>query len=103
MCFLWVLKNADAALLERWVSDLSVLQISRLLDLLHLCVSCFEYKVASSSDTSRSLGGRQLLTQPLHATIRCCFLEGWGFRVSACSLMIGGRCRGRRLWRGSTA
>uniref|UniRef100_A0A8C4IQL0 Dedicator of cytokinesis 6 n=1 Tax=Dicentrarchus labrax TaxID=13489 RepID=A0A8C4IQL0_DICLA len=44
VCFLWVLKNADAALLERWVSDLSVLQINRLLDLLHLCVSCFEYK-----------------------------------------------------------
>lgn len=45
VCFLWVLKNADAALLERWVSDLSVLQNNRLLDLLHLCVSCFEYKV----------------------------------------------------------
>lgn len=45
VCFLWMLKNADAALLERWVSDLSVLQINRLLDLLHLCVSCFEYKV----------------------------------------------------------
>lgn len=48
MCFLWVLKNADAALLERWVSDLSVLQINRLLDLLHLCISCFEYKVKHS-------------------------------------------------------
>ncbi|XP_047215228.1 dedicator of cytokinesis protein 7-like isoform X5 [Girardinichthys multiradiatus] len=44
VCFLWVLKNADASLLERWVSDLSVLQINRLLDLLHLSVSCFEYK-----------------------------------------------------------
>uniref|UniRef100_A0A8C9VJG7 Dedicator of cytokinesis 6 n=1 Tax=Scleropages formosus TaxID=113540 RepID=A0A8C9VJG7_SCLFO len=45
VCFLWVLKNADAVLLERWVSDLSVVQINRLLDLLHLCISCFEYKV----------------------------------------------------------
>ncbi|XP_047212753.1 dedicator of cytokinesis protein 7-like isoform X2 [Girardinichthys multiradiatus] len=44
VCFLWVLKNADASLLEHWVSDLSVLQINRLLDLLHLSVSCFEYK-----------------------------------------------------------
>ncbi|XP_026110053.1 dedicator of cytokinesis protein 7-like isoform X3 [Carassius auratus] len=44
VCFLWVLKNADAGLLERWVSDLSVPQINRLLDLLHLCLSCFEYK-----------------------------------------------------------
>uniref|UniRef100_A0A4W5QHG1 Dedicator of cytokinesis 6 n=1 Tax=Hucho hucho TaxID=62062 RepID=A0A4W5QHG1_9TELE len=47
--FLWVLKNADAALLESWVSDLSVLQINRLLDLLHLSVSCFEYKVGTTS------------------------------------------------------
>uniref|UniRef100_A0A8C1K9M9 Dedicator of cytokinesis 6 n=1 Tax=Cyprinus carpio TaxID=7962 RepID=A0A8C1K9M9_CYPCA len=44
VCFLWVWKNADAGLLERWVSDLSVPQINRLLDLLHLCLSCFEYK-----------------------------------------------------------
>uniref|UniRef100_A0A8C2DMC3 Dedicator of cytokinesis 6 n=1 Tax=Cyprinus carpio TaxID=7962 RepID=A0A8C2DMC3_CYPCA len=46
VCFLWVLKNADAGLLERWISDLSVPQINRLLDLLHLCLSCFEYKKA---------------------------------------------------------
>lgn len=45
MCVLWVLKNADAALLERWLSELSVLYINRLLDLLHLAISCFEYKV----------------------------------------------------------
>ncbi|KAJ4920211.1 hypothetical protein JOQ06_014285 [Pogonophryne albipinna] len=53
--FLWVLKNADAALLERWVSDLSVLQINRLLDLLHLCVSCFEYKGKKSLERINSL------------------------------------------------
>uniref|UniRef100_A0A4W5LDK5 Dedicator of cytokinesis 6 n=1 Tax=Hucho hucho TaxID=62062 RepID=A0A4W5LDK5_9TELE len=51
--FLWVLKNADAALLESWVSDLSVLQINRLLDLLHLSVSCFEYKVGTTSALER--------------------------------------------------
>uniref|UniRef100_A0A8C3ACU3 Dedicator of cytokinesis 6 n=1 Tax=Cyclopterus lumpus TaxID=8103 RepID=A0A8C3ACU3_CYCLU len=53
--FLWVLKNADAALLERWVSDLSVLQINRLLDLLHLCVSCFEYKGRKALERINSL------------------------------------------------
>ncbi|KAI4822148.1 hypothetical protein KUCAC02_007709 [Chaenocephalus aceratus] len=53
--FLWVLKNADAALLERWVSDLSVLQINRLLDLLHLCVSCFEYKGKKALERINSL------------------------------------------------
>uniref|UniRef100_A0A669CEW2 Dedicator of cytokinesis 6 n=1 Tax=Oreochromis niloticus TaxID=8128 RepID=A0A669CEW2_ORENI len=55
VCFLWVLKNADAALLERWVSDLSVLQINRLLDLLHLCVSCFEYKGKKTLERINSL------------------------------------------------
>uniref|UniRef100_A0A3Q1J6A6 Dedicator of cytokinesis 6 n=1 Tax=Anabas testudineus TaxID=64144 RepID=A0A3Q1J6A6_ANATE len=55
VCFLWVLKNADAALLERWVSDLSVLQINRLLDLLHLCVSCFEYRGKKALERINSL------------------------------------------------
>ncbi|XP_068613178.1 dedicator of cytokinesis protein 7-like [Brachionichthys hirsutus] len=55
VCFLWVLKNADATLLERWVSDLSVLQINRLLDLLHLCVSCFEYKGKKALERINSL------------------------------------------------
>ncbi|KAJ0001252.1 hypothetical protein NQD34_006272 [Periophthalmus magnuspinnatus] len=55
LCFLWVLKNADAALLERWVSDLSILQINRLLDLLHLCISCFEYKGRKALERMNSL------------------------------------------------
>ncbi|KAK0133802.1 Dedicator of cytokinesis protein 7 [Merluccius polli] len=55
VCFLWVLKNADAGLLEQWVSDLSVLQINRLLDLLHLCVSCFEYKGKKALERINSL------------------------------------------------
>nr|XP_046188958.1 dedicator of cytokinesis protein 7-like isoform X2 [Oncorhynchus gorbuscha] len=53
--FLWVLKNADAALLESWLSDLSVLQINRLLDLLHLSVSCFEYKGKKALERINSL------------------------------------------------
>uniref|UniRef100_A0A673WW64 Dedicator of cytokinesis 6 n=1 Tax=Salmo trutta TaxID=8032 RepID=A0A673WW64_SALTR len=53
--FLWVLKNADAALLESWVSDLSVMQINRLLDLLHLSVSCFEYKGKKALERINSL------------------------------------------------
>uniref|UniRef100_A0A672GK90 Dedicator of cytokinesis 6 n=1 Tax=Salarias fasciatus TaxID=181472 RepID=A0A672GK90_SALFA len=55
VCFLWVQKNADAALLERWVSDLSVQQINRLLDLLHLCISCFEYKGKKTLERINSL------------------------------------------------
>uniref|UniRef100_A0A8C5ULY0 Dedicator of cytokinesis 7 n=1 Tax=Malurus cyaneus samueli TaxID=2593467 RepID=A0A8C5ULY0_9PASS len=44
ICLLWVLKNADESVLQKWFTDLSVLQLNRLLDLLYLCVSCFEYK-----------------------------------------------------------
>ncbi|CAL8265314.1 unnamed protein product [Gadus morhua 'NCC'] len=55
VCFLWVLKNADAGLLEQWVSDLSVMQINRLLDLLHLSVSCFEYRGKKALERINSL------------------------------------------------
>uniref|UniRef100_A0A6I8NM97 Dedicator of cytokinesis 7 n=1 Tax=Ornithorhynchus anatinus TaxID=9258 RepID=A0A6I8NM97_ORNAN len=46
ICLLWVLRNADETVLQKWFTDLSVLQLNRLLDLLYLCVSCFEYKVS---------------------------------------------------------
>ncbi|XP_066563982.1 dedicator of cytokinesis protein 7 isoform X2 [Amia ocellicauda] len=55
ICFLWVLKNADSDVLERWFSDLSVPQINRLLDLLHLCLSCFEYKGKKAFERINSL------------------------------------------------
>lgn len=45
ICLLWVLKNADECVLQKWFTDLSVSQLNRLLDMLFLCVSCFEYKV----------------------------------------------------------
>lgn len=51
ICLLWVLKNADELVLQKWFTDLSVSQLNRLLDLLYLCVSCFEYKVISGVNT----------------------------------------------------
>uniref|UniRef100_A0A4W3I227 Dedicator of cytokinesis 8 n=1 Tax=Callorhinchus milii TaxID=7868 RepID=A0A4W3I227_CALMI len=45
ICFLWILKNVDESLINKWLSDLTVSQINKILDLLHLCVSCFDYKV----------------------------------------------------------
>uniref|UniRef100_A0AAQ4PWN5 Dedicator of cytokinesis 7 n=1 Tax=Gasterosteus aculeatus aculeatus TaxID=481459 RepID=A0AAQ4PWN5_GASAC len=51
ICLLWVLKNADELVLQKWFTDLSVSQLNRLLDLLYLCVSCFEYKVTSAINT----------------------------------------------------
>lgn len=45
VCVLWVLKNAEPALLQHWAADLSLPQLGRLLDLLYLCLAAFEYKV----------------------------------------------------------
>ncbi|XP_060109207.1 dedicator of cytokinesis protein 6 [Heteronotia binoei] len=55
VCLLWSLKNVDGALLHRWLADLSALQVSRLLDLLYLCVSCFEYKGKKTLERINSL------------------------------------------------
>uniref|UniRef100_A0A671SWU3 Dedicator of cytokinesis protein 7-like n=1 Tax=Sinocyclocheilus anshuiensis TaxID=1608454 RepID=A0A671SWU3_9TELE len=59
ICLLWVLKNADEMVLQKWFTDLSVSQLSRLLDLLYLCVSCFEYKSATFRSPSGSAFGSQ--------------------------------------------
>ncbi|XP_078070451.1 dedicator of cytokinesis protein 8 isoform X2 [Mustelus asterias] len=48
--FLWILKNADQALIRKWAVDLPVTQLNKVLDLLHLCVSCFEYRGKVTSD-----------------------------------------------------
>lgn len=46
ICFLWIMKNADQILLRKWIADLPSMQLNRILDLLFICVSCFEYKVS---------------------------------------------------------
>lgn len=45
VCFLWVMKNADKSLIQRWAVDMPPSQLGKLLELLTICVSCFEYKV----------------------------------------------------------
>lgn len=40
------MKNADQGLIRRWIADLPSMQLNRILDLLFICVSCFEYKVS---------------------------------------------------------
>ncbi|ETE67870.1 Dedicator of cytokinesis protein 8, partial [Ophiophagus hannah] len=50
ICFLWIMKNADQNLIQKWIADLSSLQLNRILDLLFICVSGFEYKGKQSSD-----------------------------------------------------
>uniref|UniRef100_A0A670KBS1 Dedicator of cytokinesis 8 n=1 Tax=Podarcis muralis TaxID=64176 RepID=A0A670KBS1_PODMU len=45
ICFLWIMKNADQNLIQKWVADLPSMQLNRILDVLYICVSGFEYKV----------------------------------------------------------
>lgn len=47
VCFLWVMKNADRSLIQRWTVDMPPSQLNKLLELLTICVSCFEYRVSS--------------------------------------------------------
>lgn len=46
ICFLWVLKNIDTELLNLWWNSLSTTRLNLLINVLDLCVSCFEYKVS---------------------------------------------------------
>uniref|UniRef100_A0A8C8STH9 Dedicator of cytokinesis 8 n=1 Tax=Pelusios castaneus TaxID=367368 RepID=A0A8C8STH9_9SAUR len=50
ICFLWIMKNAEQSLIRKWIADLPSMQLNRILDLLFICVSCFEYKVNGISD-----------------------------------------------------
>lgn len=45
VCFLWVMKNADRSLIQRWTVDMPPSLLNKLLELLTICVSCFEYRV----------------------------------------------------------
>ncbi|XP_035377777.1 dedicator of cytokinesis protein 8 isoform X2 [Electrophorus electricus] len=49
-CFLWVMKNAEQGLVQRWLADTPPAQLGRLLELLTICVSCLEYRGKQSSD-----------------------------------------------------
>ncbi|KAJ8285221.1 hypothetical protein GJAV_G00023710 [Gymnothorax javanicus] len=50
ICFLWVMKNADQGLIQKWTVDMQPSQLNRLLELLTICASCFEYRGKQSSD-----------------------------------------------------
>ncbi|KAK2497729.1 hypothetical protein MC885_014480 [Smutsia gigantea] len=55
VCVLWVLKNAEPALLQRWAADLALPQLGRLLELLYLCLAAFEYKGKKAFERINSL------------------------------------------------
>ncbi|KAL2079535.1 hypothetical protein ACEWY4_025279 [Coilia grayii] len=50
VCFLWIMKNSEQSLIQRWTADMPFAQLNRLLELLAICVSCFEYRGKQSSD-----------------------------------------------------
>ncbi|XP_075683845.1 dedicator of cytokinesis protein 8 isoform X2 [Rhinoderma darwinii] len=49
-CFLWIMKNAEQSVIQKWLAYLPTLQLNRILDLLYMCISCFEYKGKQSPD-----------------------------------------------------
>uniref|UniRef100_A0A672S0S3 Dedicator of cytokinesis 8 n=1 Tax=Sinocyclocheilus grahami TaxID=75366 RepID=A0A672S0S3_SINGR len=55
MCFLWIIKNADQNLIQRWTVDVPSSQLSRLLELLAICISCFEYRVKTHQSLTQAL------------------------------------------------
>ncbi|KAG8222990.1 hypothetical protein J437_LFUL002713 [Ladona fulva] len=44
ICFLWVIKNVDKNVLKLWWAELPLTRIHQLLEVLNICISCFEYK-----------------------------------------------------------
>lgn len=44
LCFLWVTKNAPHDLITQLWKELSIHRLEQLIDVLHLCISCFNYK-----------------------------------------------------------
>uniref|UniRef100_A0AAQ4S6U5 Dedicator of cytokinesis 8 n=1 Tax=Gasterosteus aculeatus aculeatus TaxID=481459 RepID=A0AAQ4S6U5_GASAC len=54
-CFLWVMKNADRSLIQRWTVDMPHSQLNKLLELLTICVSCFEYGVSFDKVSTQAL------------------------------------------------
>uniref|UniRef100_A0A8L8KVX2 HECT-type E3 ubiquitin transferase n=1 Tax=Heligmosomoides polygyrus TaxID=6339 RepID=A0A8L8KVX2_HELPZ len=50
-CFCWVLKNVETSALRHWVRELPPTRLTQLLNILQLCVSCFEYKGGQVPDS----------------------------------------------------
>ncbi|KAG8196069.1 hypothetical protein JTE90_007809 [Oedothorax gibbosus] len=44
MCVLWVLKNVDRKVLRSWWIDWKPQKLHQLLEVMYICISCFEYK-----------------------------------------------------------
>uniref|UniRef100_A0A7N8YL97 Dedicator of cytokinesis 8 n=1 Tax=Mastacembelus armatus TaxID=205130 RepID=A0A7N8YL97_9TELE len=65
VCFLWVMKNADKSLIQRWTVDMPPSQLNKLLELLTICVSCFEYRVSLTQALQKSQQAKMQLEEAL--------------------------------------
>uniref|UniRef100_A0A7N8XF84 Dedicator of cytokinesis 8 n=1 Tax=Mastacembelus armatus TaxID=205130 RepID=A0A7N8XF84_9TELE len=82
VCFLWVMKNADKSLIQRWTVDMPPSQLNKLLELLTICVSCFEYRVSLTQALQKSQQAKMQLEEAL--------LRGMGARGEMMK-RVGGR------------
>uniref|UniRef100_A0A8C4EYC7 Dedicator of cytokinesis 8 n=1 Tax=Dicentrarchus labrax TaxID=13489 RepID=A0A8C4EYC7_DICLA len=86
VCFLWVMKNADRSLIQRWTIDMPPSQLNKLLELLTICVSCFEYRVMSTQALQKSHQAKMQLEEAL--------LRGMGARGEMMKRVGGSVCLG---------
>ena len=59
VCFVWVLKNVDKALLKQWWTDIPINRLNCILEIIYFAVSNFEYRVSLQDKTGH--GPRFLL------------------------------------------
>ncbi|KAJ8380780.1 hypothetical protein SKAU_G00015580 [Synaphobranchus kaupii] len=78
ICFLWVMKNVDQGLIQKWTMDLPASQLNRLLELLTICASCFEYRGKQSSDKVSTQALQK--SQQAKARLEAALLGGMGAR-----------------------
>uniref|UniRef100_A0A665X4X3 Dedicator of cytokinesis 8 n=1 Tax=Echeneis naucrates TaxID=173247 RepID=A0A665X4X3_ECHNA len=93
VCFLWVMKNADRSLIQRWTVDMPPSQLNKLFELLTICVSCFEYRVSLTQALQKSQQAKLQLEEAL--------LRGTGARGEMMK-RVGGiafPCRENLRWR----
>jgi len=50
LCLLWVFKNVDRSLQLQWWSEMSAARLQTVLEILRICVSCFQYKVSQQGN-----------------------------------------------------
>ncbi|CAM6031703.1 unnamed protein product, partial [Sphagnum compactum] len=53
-CFLWVIKNVEKTILNKWISGLTPHRMYQMLQVLNVCIPCFEYKGRKKATVRRA-------------------------------------------------